>query len=183
MGNQYCANNCYWHVLCSAYMQCLNTHALYCVWLRKRSMNINRKYVFHFHQAYKETENMFKVDITHIQWWSMCCVRVCYYPTLPIFNSSKDGDSKKKIHFPITFWSWMGYRWIQLTQSWNGKMLTGSRNAHFDKGMLTIVLPMFLTCQGFVLEHPIPLHITINGTYNMWWGATWNNGNYQNMAS
>lgn len=24
---------------------------------------------------------------------------------------------------------------------------------------------MFLTCQGFVLEHPIPLHITINGTY------------------
>jgi len=30
---------------------------------------------------------------------------------------------------------------------------------------LTIVLAMFLTCQGFVLQHPIPLHITINGTY------------------
>jgi len=37
------------------------------LWLRKRSRNINRKCVFHFHQAYEETENMFKVDITHIQ--------------------------------------------------------------------------------------------------------------------
>jgi len=44
-------------------------------------------------------------------------------------------------------------------------MLTGGRNAHFNKGILTIVLVMFLTCQGFVLQHPIPFHITINGIY------------------
>jgi hypothetical protein len=102
-----------------------HTCIVLCMVMEKKQ-EYQSKMCFSFSPSTEETENMFKVDITHIQSWSMCCVHVCYYPTPPIFNSGKEGESNKKIHFLITFWLWMGNGQIQLNQSWNGKMLTAA---------------------------------------------------------